>query len=63
MSLPEVERVLQRALRDEAFRALLRANPDAALGSYELTAEERARILGSGATPLSTPPGSGAREN
>ena len=34
-----------------------------ALDSYELTAEERARILGSGATPLSTPPGSGAREN
>jgi hypothetical protein len=46
MSLQEVERVTQRALRDEAFRDLLQANPDVALASYELTADERAMVLG-----------------
>ena len=54
MSLQAVERVMQRALRDETFRALLQANPDAALASYELTAEERMRLLGpsSAAPPI-----------
>jgi hypothetical protein len=47
MSIQEVERVMQRALREEAFRALLQLNPGAALASYELTPEERAMILGS----------------
>ncbi|HLI26824.1 MAG TPA: hypothetical protein VKZ60_07135 [Chloroflexota bacterium] len=47
MSLPELERVMARALRDEAFRLLLRTAPDEALAEYELTAEERAVILGS----------------
>ncbi len=46
MSIQEVERVMQRALREEAFRELLRTNPGAALASYELSAEERATILG-----------------
>ncbi len=46
MSLQEVERVMQRALREEAFRELLRTNPGAALASYELTADERAALLG-----------------
>ena len=46
MSIQEVERVMQRALREEAFRALLRDNPGAALASYELTADERETILG-----------------
>lgn len=46
MSIQEVERVMQRALREEDFRELLRDHPGAALASYELTAEERAQILG-----------------
>ena len=46
MSIQEVERVMQRALRDEAFRELLSTNPCAALVQYELTADERALILG-----------------
>ena len=46
MSIQEVERVMQRALREEPFRDLLRVNPGAALASYELTPEERAAILG-----------------
>jgi hypothetical protein len=46
MSLPELERVMARALRDEAFRLLLRTAPDEALAEYDLTAEERALILG-----------------
>jgi len=46
MSIQELERVMQRALREEAFRDLLRDNPGAALASYELTADERAMIMG-----------------
>ncbi|MBX5491059.1 MAG: hypothetical protein IRZ14_07860 [Chloroflexi bacterium] len=46
MSLQELERVMARALRDEAFRLLLRTAPDEALAEYELTPEERAIILG-----------------
>lgn len=46
MSIQEVERVMQRALRDEAFRELMRTNPGAALASYELNLEERAALLG-----------------
>ena len=52
MSLQEAERVMQRALRDEAFRALLQTNPAAALASYELTPEERARVLGTDAAAV-----------
>ena len=48
MSIQEVERVMQRALRDEAFRDLLRDHPGAALAGYELTSDERVLILGSG---------------
>jgi hypothetical protein len=46
MSLQEVERVMQRALRDEAFRVLLREDPAAALAAYDLTPDERALLLG-----------------
>jgi hypothetical protein len=53
MSLQEVERVTQRALRDEGFRDLLQANPDVALASYELTADERAMVLGHPLAPAS----------
>ena len=53
MSIQEMERVMQRALREEAFRTLLRENPGAALASYELTDDERAAIMG--AQPF-TPP-------
>ena len=55
MSIQEAERVMQRALREEAFRELLRDNPAAALASYELTAEERAAILGIFTDPPSSP--------
>ena len=58
MSIQEVERVMQRALREEAFRDLLRQNPGAALASYELTPDERAALLQAGAAELGTlPPG------
>ena len=58
MSIQEVERVMQRALREEAFRDLLRANPGAALASYELTPDERAALLRAGAAEAGTlPPG------
>jgi len=56
MSIQEVERVTQRALREEAFRELLRDNPGAALASYELTAEERATILGAYGPSALEPP-------
>jgi hypothetical protein len=56
MSIQEVERVMHRALSDDAFRELLNTNPGAALAQYELTAEERALILGM------APPASGAEE-
>ncbi len=46
MSLQEMERVMQSALRDEAFRVLLREDPAAALAAYDLTADERALLLG-----------------
>lgn len=46
MSLQDLQRVMERALHEEAFRDLLRTSPDTALASYELTAEERAMILG-----------------
>jgi len=59
MSLQEVERVTQRALRDEAFRDLLQANSEIALASYELTADERAMVLGQ--PPASAPEGDASR--
>ena len=55
MSIQEVERVMQRALREEAFRDLLRDNPGAALASYELTADERAALVGAQAPAPPTP--------
>ncbi|HLH22901.1 MAG TPA: Os1348 family NHLP clan protein [Chloroflexota bacterium] len=51
MAIQEVERVMHRALRDEAFRELLRTHPDAALASYELTATEKAALLGRAGPP------------
>jgi hypothetical protein len=58
VSIQEVERVMQRALREEAFRDLLRENPGAALASYELTPDERAALLRAGAGEGGTlPPG------
>jgi hypothetical protein len=58
VSIQEVERVMQRALREEAFRDLLRENPGAALASYELTADERAALLQANAAgPGGLPPG------
>ena len=46
MSLYDAQRVMERALRDEAFRALLRSTPELALAEYELSAAERRAILG-----------------
>ncbi len=48
MSIQEVERVMQRALREEAFRELLSDDPAVALASYELTPDERAALLEAG---------------
>jgi hypothetical protein len=56
MSLQEVERVMQRALREEAFRDLLRDNPGAALASYELTPDERGALLAPGGAGLGALP-------
>jgi hypothetical protein len=57
MSIQEVERVMQRALREEAFRDLLRDNPGAALASYELTPDERESLLRAHGIDPSLPPG------
>lgn len=47
MSADQVQRVLDRAMSEPEFREQLARDPDAALGGYDLTAEERARF-GSG---------------
>lgn len=44
MSAEGVQRILDRAMSEPAFRELLSRDPDAALGGYELTPEERARF-------------------
>jgi hypothetical protein len=62
MSLQEIERVTQRALRDEAFRALLQVNPGAALAEYELTAAERVLLLGQSAPAAESGPGGSPTE-
>ena len=47
MSAEQVQAVLDRAIAEEAFRDLLARDAPAALASYDLTPEERARF-GSG---------------
>lgn len=42
MSQSERDAVLERAMNDASFRALLARDPAAALSGYDLTAEERA---------------------
>ena len=44
MTQDAVDAVLQRALDDARFRALLTADPAAALRDYDLTDEERSRF-------------------
>jgi hypothetical protein len=42
MTAENVEDILDRAMTDASFRALLAKDPQAALASYDLTPEERA---------------------
>lgn len=39
-----VKEIIDRAVKDEAFRNLLFTNPDAALAGYSLTDEDRALL-------------------
>ncbi len=48
MSAEVVADILGRALRERAFAALLRTEPERALAEYDLTAAERAAIVGAG---------------
>ncbi|MCB8985484.1 MAG: hypothetical protein H6659_16770 [Ardenticatenaceae bacterium] len=41
MSEAVVKEIIERAIKDEAFRKLLFSNPDEALQSYNLTEEDR----------------------
>ena len=45
MSQENLAKVIERASTDEAFRKQLQSNPDAALATYELTAEEKAALM------------------
>ncbi len=46
MSAEAVLEILERAVQDAKFRALLARSPGEALSDYELTAEERAAFRG-----------------
>jgi hypothetical protein len=46
MTAGDVQKVIARAVSDAGFRELLFRNPGDALAGYDLTAEERATILG-----------------
>lgn len=50
MSAEAVAEILTRALRERAFAELLRSEPERALAGYELTADERAQIVGGAAS-------------
>ena len=45
MSEQELNRIVERAIVDQAFRQALGTDPRQALASYDLTAEERAALL------------------
>ena len=45
MSAEAVNAVLQRAMDDAAFRAVLAADPEGALAGYDLIPDERARFV------------------
>jgi hypothetical protein len=44
--------IVERASTDAAFRAQLQQDPEGALASYQLTAEEKAALLSGDASPL-----------
>jgi hypothetical protein len=44
VSAEQVQRILDRAIDDPAFRELLARDPSAALAGYDLTPEERAKF-------------------
>ncbi|MGH2452361.1 MAG: Os1348 family NHLP clan protein [bacterium] len=52
MSREGVVSFVTRAMEDEAFRAQLKANPDATLAQFDLTAEEIAAIKSADPTKL-----------
>ena len=44
MTIKEMDALFHRMLRDKAFRALLREDPEAAAAGYDLTPGERANL-------------------
>ncbi len=52
MSRESVVQLITRALGDEKFQAEIKANPDAVLAQYDLTAEETAAIKNGNAAKL-----------
>ena len=46
MSRSQVIAIIEKALDDETYRNLLFNNPDEALKGYDLTADERKRLIG-----------------
>jgi hypothetical protein len=53
MSQENLTKVIERASTDAAFRSQLQSNPEAALASYDLTAEEKAALRSGDASKLS----------
>ena len=45
MTMDEIEKVIGRAVLDEEFRELLFSDPEKALASFDLTDEERKKLL------------------
>ena len=52
MSIETLTQIVERASTDAAFRAQLQSSPERALAGYELTADERAALVGQDASRL-----------
>ncbi len=52
MSKAGVEKLVQTAMSDEAFRRKIKENPEVALAGYDLTPEEKAAIKSGNAAKL-----------
>ena len=66
MSIAAVSEMLGRVLRDSAFAAQLKIDPDRAMAEYELTESERAAIVAGlrgtgGGAPLAQRPRAAGR--
>jgi hypothetical protein len=53
MSQENIAKVIERASTDATFRSQLQKNPEAALATYELTAEEKAALMSGDTSKLS----------